>query len=43
LVRSSLSRRSRMLREVTCFPSRPANGELLTMKFMAMVGSSMET
>ncbi len=40
-MRSSLSRRSRKLREVTNLPSRPANGELLTLNWIAMVGSSM--
>jgi hypothetical protein len=41
LVSSSFSRRSRRLREVTYWPSRPASGELLTDNCMAMVGSSM--
>ena len=39
----SRSSRSRMLRLVTYFPSRPAKGEGLTMKFMERVGSSMAT
>ena len=38
---SSLSKRSRILREVTNLPTCPANGESLTMKFMESVGSSI--
>ena len=41
LVSSSLSSRSRRLRDVTHCPSRPANGDVLMVKAMAMVGSSM--
>ena len=41
LVSSSLSRRSRRLREVTNLPSRPANGPLLTLNWIAIVGSSI--
>ena len=40
-VSSSFSRRSRRLRLVTYWPSRPAKGEVLTLNWMAMVGSSM--
>ena len=36
----SRSRRSRIWRLVTYFPSRPASGEALTRKFMVSVGSS---
>ena len=35
--------RSRSLREVTNSPSRPAQGELLELKIIAMVGSSMRS
>ena len=41
LVSSSFCKRSRRLREVTYWPSRPAKGEVFTMNCMAMVGSSM--
>ena len=41
LVSSSLSSRSRKLRDVTWVPSRPENGEVLTVNCIAMVGSSM--
>mmetsp|Transcript_38303 Transcript_38303/g.64341 ORF Transcript_38303/g.64341 Transcript_38303/m.64341 type:complete len:261 (+) Transcript_38303:471-1253(+) len=37
---SSFMRRSRMLREVTYFPSLPAKGEVFTLKVMRTVGSS---
>ena len=37
---SSRSRRSRMLRLVMNFPSRPAKGDVLTWKVMEIVGSS---
>ena len=43
LVITSLKRRSRRLREVTNLPSFPAKGELLTIKFIARVGSSILT
>mmetsp|Transcript_29883 Transcript_29883/g.68530 ORF Transcript_29883/g.68530 Transcript_29883/m.68530 type:complete len:271 (+) Transcript_29883:711-1523(+) len=38
---SSFIRRSRITREVSCLPSRPAIGDLLTPKVMRTVGSSM--
>ena len=41
LVSSSLSRRSRRLRDVTYCPSRPANGDVLIVKIIAIVGSSI--
>ena len=41
LVSSSLSSRSRRLREVTYWPSRPEKGEVLMVNAMAMVGSSI--
>ena len=41
LVSSSLSSRSRRLREVTNWPSRPENGDVLMVNVMAMVGSSI--
>ena len=41
LVSSSFSSRSRRWREVTNVPSRPANGDVFTVKVMAMVGSSI--
>ncbi len=41
LVSSSLSRRSRRLRDVTYCPSRPAKGEVFTVNCIAIVGSSM--
>ena len=41
LVSSSFSRRSRRLREVTYWPSRPAKGECSPMNCIAIVGSSM--
>ena len=40
LMRASLSRRSRILRDWTFLPSRPARGEVLMVKRMATVGSS---
>mmetsp|Transcript_15237 Transcript_15237/g.36074 ORF Transcript_15237/g.36074 Transcript_15237/m.36074 type:complete len:242 (+) Transcript_15237:721-1446(+) len=40
LVSSSLLRRSRMLREVSSLPARPAKGDLLTPKVMDMDGCS---
>lgn len=39
---NSLSRRSLMCLEVTNLPSLPKNGELLMVKSMLIVGSSME-
>lgn len=40
-ISSSLLSRSRILREVTCFPSFPANGESFTRNSILSVGSSM--
>ena len=40
LMRASLSRRSRILRDWTFLPSRPARGDVLMVKRMATVGSS---
>ena len=42
-VSSSRSKRSRRLRDVTYFPSVPANGDALTQNTMLTVGSSIVT